>query len=114
MRKCETLLWLTLFMMALAPISRGGNPEKLLGVTLDNEKQEITIHVVSSGCTQKKDFTFEMKHDTLTVVRIKKDDCKAMESAAKFTYTLKEAGIDPNKLFCIRNKFVGNLFVAKI
>ncbi|MCX6239037.1 MAG: hypothetical protein NTY07_15990 [Bacteroidia bacterium] len=114
MKKCNTFLWLALFMLAFCPLANGGNPEKLLGVTLDNDKQEITIHVVSSGCTQKTDFSFEMKGDTLTIVRIKYDDCKAMGSEVQFSWSLKEAGINPNKPFVIRNKFIVNPFIEKI
>lgn len=114
MEKSKTISGLTLIMLIFFQFAQAGNPEKLLGITLDNDKSEITIQVVSSGCTQRSDFSFEMKGDTLTVVRVKKDECKAMESQIQFSYSLKEAGINPNKPFVIGNKFIANFFIAKI
>lgn len=114
MKKLRSYLLAALFLLAFCPVVIGGNPEKLLGISLDDEKGEITIQVVSSGCTQKTDFRLEMKGDTLTVVRTKKDECKAMASAVQFSYSLKEAGISPNKPFVIQNKFIANKFIANI
>jgi len=114
MERLKTFLWAILFILTFCPVANGGNPEKLLGIILNDDKQEITIHVVSSGCTQKADFSFEMKRDTLTVIRIKKDECKAMASEVQFSWSLKEVGINPNKPFVIRNKFILNKFVANI
>lgn len=114
MVKFKTFLWVDFIMLAFCHGAIGGNPEKLLGISLDDEKGEITIQVVSSGCTQKSDFTFEMKGDTLTVLRTTKDDCKAMGSPVRFSYSLKEAGVNPNKPFIIRNKFIANKFISNI
>ncbi len=114
MIKFKTFLWAALFLLAFCHLAIGGNPEKLLGISLDDEKGEVTIQVVSTGCTKKSDFAFEMKSDTLTVIRTRKDDCKAMGSTAWFSYSFKEAGINPNKPFVIRNKFIVNKFIANI
>jgi hypothetical protein len=114
MKPFKGFLLTALMIMIFSPLAYSSNPENLLGLTLDYEKGEISIHVVSSGCTQKNDFRFEMKGDTLSVVRVRKDDCKAMESEVRFTYTLKEAGINANKAFIVRNKFIANLFIANI
>jgi len=106
---------LTLFLgLLVCPLVYGGNPEKLLGITFDYDKGEVTLFVASSGCTQKSDFMFEIKGDSLTVIREKTDDCKAMESPEHFTYSLKEAKIDPNKSYFILNKFIANHNIAKI
>ena len=91
-----------------------GSVEKLIGLTCDFDKGEITIHVVTSGCTTKNDFTFEIKNDSLTVIRKKPDECKAMESVIQFAYSLKEAGINPNRPFVVVNRFIVNHFIAKI
>jgi len=114
MQKIKTILAITFFMLSLSPVALAGNPEKLLGIVLDFDKQEVTIQVVSSGCTQKKDFSFEMKGDTLTIVRTRRDDCKMVETPSQLTYSLKEAGINPNKPFILRNKLVTSYFTAKI
>lgn len=89
-------------------------PEDLLGISLDNEKQEITIEVVGSGCTQKKHFLFEMKENTLTIVRTERDACKAMPDKTSLTFSLREAGIEPNKSFRIGNKFIANKYIANM
>lgn len=104
-------LMLVLF---IAPRAYCSDNERLLGVSFDYDKKEINITVVTSGCTEKDDFQFVMKTGDLTILRKKKDTCKMVESATTFTYSLKEAGIDPNKPFRIKNKFIVNLFVAKI
>ncbi len=114
MKPFRGFLLTALMIMIFSLFAYSSNPENLLGLTLDYEKGEINIHVVSTGCTQKSDFRFEMKGDTLSVVRVRRDDCKAMESEVRFTYTLKEAGIKPNKAFIIGNKFITNLFIANI
>ena len=114
MKTFRGVLLTALLIIICFPFAFSSNPENLLGINLDYEKGEISIHVVSSGCTQKKDFRFEMKGDTLTVIRVRRDDCKAMGSEVQFTYTLKEAGINANKAFTIGNKFIANLFIANI
>lgn len=95
-------------------IACADQPEELLGVSLNAEKKELTIEVAGSGCTQKSDFRFEMKENTLTVMRIGFDACKAMPMKTRFTYTLKEAGIDPNKPFRFGNRFIANAYTANM
>jgi len=112
-RQFFSLLILLSFIFII-PSVYGGEPEKLLGVSLNFDKKEITIKIVSSGCTQKSDFSFLVKDDTITVIRNKKDDCKAMPEEISLTYSLKEVGIDPNKSFKILNKFIANLNLANI
>lgn len=114
MKKLRSFLFIISIMLILSPIAICANPATLLGLTLDYDKGEITIHVVGSGCTQKNDFKFDIKSDTLSVLRLRTDDCKAMESEVRFTYKLKEAGINPNKAFIVRNKFIANPFIANI
>ena len=108
-----TLLILLSFMFII-PLAYGGEPENLLGISLNFDKKEITIKVVSSGCTQKSDFSFLVKDNTITVIRNKRDECKAEPEEISLTYSLKEAGIDPNKPFLILNKFIVNLNIANI
>jgi len=89
-------------------------PEELLGTSLNAERKEITIDVVSSGCTQRSDFRFEMKENVLTVLRAGRDACKAMPRKTSFTYALKEAGVDPNKPFRFGNRFIANEHTANM
>lgn len=88
--------------------------EDLLGISMDSSKQEITLYVVSSGCTERGDFKFDMKNGAPTIIRLKKDTCKAIQSEVMITYSLQETGIDPNKPFMIKNQFVASRFIANI
>lgn len=114
MKILKTVLFVFMFVLSIALIAHAGETEDLLGVSFDFEKKEITINVATSGCTQKGDFLFEMKDDVLTIIRINRDSCKAMQSKSSFTYSLKEAGIAPNKPFKIANRFIANIYMANI
>lgn len=114
MKKITSSLLLILLFLFIMPYVYGGEPETLLGFSLNFDKKEITIKVVSTGCTSKDDFQFLVKDENITIIRKKKDTCKAMPEEVSFTYNLKEAGIDPNKPFKILNKFIVNLNIANI
>jgi|JI6StandDraft_1071083.scaffolds.fasta_scaffold05467_6 hypothetical protein len=112
MKKKNLTLLLLLVTSIITVYSK--NPEKLIGISLDNDKKEITISVVSTGCTNKNDFELICKNGILTVNRLKPDYCKAMEEVVTFTYSFATAKIDANKPFTISNKFIANPFLAKI
>lgn len=95
-------------------VVKAEEPENLIGINFNFDKQEIVIKVVSSGCTGRESFKIETINDTLTVLRIRKDECKAMEEAIDITYTMKEIDIDPNKTYVIANKFISNPYIARI
>jgi len=88
--------------------------ERLIGVSLDYDKQEISVTVVSHGCTVKNDFAISLQKDEIIVKRKKKDECKAMPEAVSFTYPLQEAGISPDKAYTIKNRFIANPNIAGI
>ncbi len=88
--------------------------EKLLGFSTNYDKQEVTITVVTTGCTVKSDLSIKVSGTNITVVRKKRDMCKMMPDAVSFTYTMKEAGLDVNKTYTIKNKFVANPNLANI
>lgn len=110
-KKISSLLLAMLFTTCIA---YSKTQEKLLGILLNYESKEITISVVSSGCTNKKDFEFIFKNGVLTIYRLKPDYCKAMEDVVTFTYSFTDAKIDTNKPFTISNKFIANPFLATI
>lgn len=114
MKTLRTALFVFMFVLSIIPIAHASEADDLLGVSLDFEKKEITISVATSGCTQKGDFLFEMKDDVLYIIRTNRDSCKAMQSKSRFTYSLKEAGISPNKPFKIANRFIANIYLANI
>ena len=100
--------------LLFAASAYSAQPEELLGVSLNSEKKEITIDVASSGCTRKEDFLFEMRDNTLTVLRKGRDMCKAAHTKKSLTYSLKEAGIDPHKPFRFGNSFIVSEFGANM
>jgi hypothetical protein len=102
----------SLFMFSFT--SRQTASEKLLGLSFDFDKNEVTIKVVTHGCTVKSDFSFKVSSGTINVVRKKKDFCKMMPDAISFTYSLKEAGLEANKTYTIKNKFIANHNIADI
>lgn len=91
-----------------------GKEERLIGVSFDYNKQEISIAVVSNGCTVKNDFTFSLQNEEIIVKRKKKDECKAMPEAVSFIYSLAEAGLSPDKAYTIKNSFIANPNLASI
>ena len=102
------------FVLLNMPTAFCDEPENLLGISFNFDKSEITIKVVTTGCTQKDDFTIEFKDNKLTVIRKKRDTCKMMPSETSFTYSIKEFGINQNTPFTITNKFIVNYNLANI
>lgn len=88
--------------------------ERLIGAFFDYNKQEISVTVVSHGCTVKNDFTLSLQKDEIIIKRKRKDECKAMPEAISFTYSLQEAGISPDKAYTIKNRFIANPNLAGI
>ena len=89
-------------------VTREEDPEKLSGVSFDYVKKEISIIVVSNGCTQKSDFQFKIEKNNITIIRKKKDNCKAMPEPKQIMFSFKETGIDENKTYTIKNRFLAN------
>lgn len=99
---------------ALAGPAGAGEPEQLLGLSLDGAAGRITIEVATSGCTSKGDFAFERQGEVVTVVRKARDACKAMPSRARLEFTFAEAGLEPGKPIRVANRFVGDELLATV
>lgn len=82
--------------------------EKLLGLTFDDEKKEVTIKVTSTGCTDKSYFQFKVRGSIIEIIRKKRDECKRMPFATSFTFSMAETGILPNKTYTVKNKFIAS------
>lgn len=89
-------------------------PEVLLGVSMDFDAQQITLQMVSSGCTRKEDFRFEFSNGVLTVIRKERDACKAMPRKHAYTFSLTEVGIDRHTPFRFSNTFIVNELLANV
>lgn len=100
------------FIRCASPDEKVG--EKLLGFSFNYEKNEVAITVITKGCTGKSDFSFTVQGKMVTVLRIKKDECKAMPEAVVLTYSLKEAGLDANKEYSVGNLFIANPNLADV
>ncbi|MBI5858206.1 MAG: hypothetical protein HZB42_11245 [Sphingobacteriales bacterium] len=88
--------------------------ESLLGLSLNYDKKEITITVVSSGCTTKADFSFTIDANTIKIERKKRDECKMTPEAINLVYSFQESGIDADKNYTVVNSFIGNPNLANI
>jgi len=86
--------------------------ETISAIAFNYDQEELTVTLVSNGCTVKADFIFEQNSSMLTIVRKKKDECKAVPQAITISWTFKEAGIDPNRTYNIQNGFAANPFTA--
>ena len=113
-KKTKYLVISIVVFLLSASFAKAEVPENLIGINFNFDKQEVVIKVVSSGCTGRESFKVDIINDTLTVLRVRKDECKAMEEAIDITYTMKEIDIDPNKTYVIVNKFISNPFIARI
>jgi hypothetical protein len=104
-----------IFMLLLFGFNRQqSRVEKLLGVSFNYDKKEITIQAVSTGCTVKNDFQFKVSNNNITIIRKKRDECKMMPGMASFTYSFLESGLSPDKTYLIKNKFIANPNLANI
>lgn len=85
--------------------------EELVGLVVDGAGQTILLTVVSNGCTRKEDFKLSMQNEELVVERLRRDDCKRMPDTLQLRFGFKEAGLEENKNFRVRNLFSGNLMI---
>jgi hypothetical protein len=85
--------------------------EELVGLEVDGAGKTILLTVVSNGCTRKEDFKLSMQNEELLVERLRRDDCKRMPDTLQLRFGFKEAGIQENKNFRVRNRFSGNLMI---
>jgi hypothetical protein len=99
---------------ASAVAAAEGKPEKLLGLRVDAEKGELAVEVWSGGCTTRKDFRVDRAGEDLTVVRLRRDDCKMVPERATVTFTYAELGLKPHQAFTVRNPFTGDAFAASV
>lgn len=81
-------------------------PEALLGVSTDIEGGQVLFEVASNGCTTKADFRSTYQDRTLTLVRIRRDACKAMPHRMKIAFTLGELRLSPHQPFALGNRIV--------
>lgn len=109
-----TGLILLISLMTLAASRQQIKPEVLLGFWFNEDKQEVSIRVYTTGCTAKADFRFRVTGSNLRVERIRRDACKMMPRAADFTFTLAEAGLQPGKTYVLKNKITGTALGAQL
>lgn len=98
--------------LAAPALAEEERTEALLGVATDFDAGKVTFEVASTGCTGKGDFRLKRDGDTLTLLRLRRDACKAMPQRTKLDFTLEELGVTPHKPFKIANPFLVNENVA--
>jgi hypothetical protein len=109
-----TALFLGALLLAGTALAAGERSESLLGVVTNFDAGKIIFEVASNGCTAKKDFRCDLKDGTLTLVRVRRDSCKAMPQREKIVFTLEELGLSPNKPFALGNKLIVNENLAQV
>lgn len=109
-----TALFLWALLLAGTALAADERPESLLGVVTDFDAGRITFEVASNGCTARKDFRCDLKDGTLTLVRLRRDSCKAMPQREKIVFKLEELGLSPNKPFALGNKLIVNENLAQV
>jgi hypothetical protein len=108
------LLPLVAALAATAALAGDASPEKLLGLSADDEKGQITFVVWASGCAKKADFRVELAGKALTLVRLRPDSCKMMPQRWDLTFTLAEVGLKPHDVFTVTNPFTPNVNEASM
>lgn len=95
-------------LIAVPSVAGDEVPEDLLGLHSDFISGQVFVEVVSGGCTTKDDFRSSFSDDTLTLFRIRQDDCKALPHKITIAFTLEELGINPHQPFSLANRIVVN------
>lgn len=108
----KTALLLGALLWAAPALAEEERTEALLGVASDFDAGKVSFEVASTGCTGKKDFRVKRDGDTLTLLRLRRDACKAMPQRTKIDFTLEELGVTPHKPFKVANPFIVNENVA--
>jgi len=110
----KIMMFFCLTILLCASTALAEELETLLGVSSDFEAGTLTIEVASSGCTDKGSFRLDFTQGVLTVVRVRKDTCKAMPEKTPVTFTVEEVGIISHKPFTIANPFHVNEKLAGV
>ena len=71
----KRFVWILGILLLAAPAAAKDQPEVLLGIGTSFDKGQIIFEVVSSGCTSKEGFRIERNDHTLTLYRLRRDDC---------------------------------------
>lgn len=85
-----------------------GSPEKILGY--QPSKSGVTFQVTSGGCTQREDFTAEVKRSQtdvteLTFIRIRPDNCHPfLPTGIRFRLSYDELGLASGERFIVKNQ----------
>jgi hypothetical protein len=94
---------LLLAAVLLSPVEAGGGPEIVFGVNTEGDPSKVTFRVASSGCTTRADFRVDVKDGVLSLVRLRRDACKAMPHAVSIAIPLSELGLRPGQRFTLAN-----------
>lgn len=100
-----------LFLFVLILVSpvmvQSQNWEPLLGFSSDPKNCEVTIRVISQGCTNVSDFRFYRSRDTLGIRRVRVDDCKTVPDTISLTFPLATMDCQGLRSVVLRNELRG-------
>jgi len=81
----------------------GWQSQMWLGIAPD--ANEVTLRVMSSGCTKKEDFSFLITDESvINIIRVRADKCRAMPKPIEFHYSFIELGISETVYFNIEKQ----------
>lgn len=106
MKRMIFIIWALL--VAVPGVAGDEISENVLGLHTDFSRGQVFVDVVSGGCTTKDDFRSSFNDKTLTLSRIRPDECKALPHKITIAFTLKELGINPYQPFSLANRIVVN------
>jgi hypothetical protein len=99
-------LVLSMSLLAVPALAAEEPPEALLGVSTDLAAGQVVFEVASNGCTAKADFRGRLEGAVLTLVRIRRDACKAMPRREPIAFSLAELGLKAHQPFTLGNRLV--------
>ena len=83
--------------------------ERLLGFSSDPKTCQVTIRVISNGCTHVSDFRFYRNRDTLAIRRVRRDDCKMVPDTIALTFPLATMDCQGLRSVVLRNELRGKM-----
>jgi hypothetical protein len=95
--------FLVVLFVLYVPCAHAEEGEPLFGLVINTLSGTLSMDVLSSGCTRKQDFDFDLQGDVLTIKRRSPDACKMIPHRVTLTYTRDEFGVLWGRTFHLTN-----------
>ena len=94
---------LVVLLLLYIPRSSAEESEPIFGIVINTPTGTFSMDVLSSGCTTKQSFDFDLHGDVLTIKRREPDACKMIPHRITLTYTRDEVGVLWGRTFHLAN-----------